>query len=69
MCIRETIAVYCGNYTKHINALRKQNSELLNAETGGKYVSGVLGKGLRKISFHLEPSLRRDFVITYLIQY
>jgi hypothetical protein len=67
MCIRETIVVYCGNYTKHINAMRRKKAELLNDETGGKYVSSALGKGLRKMPIYLETSLQRDFVITYLI--
>jgi hypothetical protein len=47
--------------------VRQQNAQLLNAETCGKYVSSVLGKGLRKISIYLEVSLQRDFVIAYLI--
>jgi hypothetical protein len=34
---QERIAVYCGNYMKHTNALRRQKAERLGVETDGKY--------------------------------
>jgi hypothetical protein len=32
MLFREIIAVYCENHTEHINTLRGQNAEVLNAK-------------------------------------
>lgn len=33
MLSREIITIYCGNYTKYINTLRGQNSELFSTVT------------------------------------
>jgi hypothetical protein len=34
MLFREIIAVYCENYTGHINALCGQNAECMDVEAG-----------------------------------
>jgi hypothetical protein len=45
MLFRETVAVYCENYTKHTNTQCGQNAELWYFKVGGTYNNYVGLKG------------------------
>jgi hypothetical protein len=49
MLFRETVAVYCENYTEHINALSGQNSEYIYVKAPQSCLHLVLVLGLVRL--------------------
>jgi hypothetical protein len=61
MLLKEIIAVYSKNHTKHINNLCGQNADLLNVNAGGTYSYYMLSR----VNTYLPISeLRRHLLAT-----
>jgi hypothetical protein len=45
MLFRETVALYCENYTEHINSLCGQNAQFQYVKAGGPYANHWALKG------------------------